>query len=795
MKANHKIKRKALPAAVSTALMMTVTGQVAIAQGKPADDGDNAVLMEEIVVTATRREASISDIPYNISAVSGDFIDGGKILSTGELLRGVPGASVIDYGARNAGVVNSIRIRGLAIDSNINMDVRLSAVPPVSTYLNDTPLYANMILKDLERVEVLRGPQGTLYGSGSLGGTVRYIARRPVPGKFEGRAEASYSVTKGSSGSNWDGDFMLNVPFGDTAAMRLVGGRLDYDGIIDLPNVYVLDGNGIPLAPNGPTDPTAVYESIKDADTVKINFARASFLWQPNDAFDALLTYAYQKDDVGGRMMPTVGVDGWGDPYGKYENGSVQREPSKRKLNMLSLEMNLDMGFATLTSSTSHYKHEGDSVSENTGFYAQAGWLGAFYYNYPRPMASAVRAFSEKAWVQEVRLVSNTKGPIDWIIGGFYRDEDSMSSQFSYLRGFHNWAQAAWGCCTLNDNDFRYVRNENFKDKALFGEVTWNVSDAFRLTGGFRHFKNDYKNDTFMGVGLYTSFAIDEQVQFSGSDSDTLYKINAAWDVNDHTMLYGTVSEGYRRGGANAVPLSGVFAENPAWQTYDPDKTTNYELGLKGSDQGHSWNLSAFYVDWKNIQLNTATTNWGFFAAQNGGDAHTQGLEAEYEVYFGRGWHANLGYAYTVGKLDETFMSADGAYVAGVKNARLPGLAKNTFNLMLENTSTFANGWRWNNRVSAYYQSKTKNNISDTDPRFAVKLDDYSVYDFNTTLFFNDNISLGLFVKNLTNARAVSGVFTENYMGTDPSQNYYGSGAKSIIARPRTIGVSVTYDF
>jgi iron complex outermembrane receptor protein len=381
------------------------------------EEAEDSVLMEEVIVTATRRESTIAEIPYNISAVTGDFIDSGKIMTTGELLRGVPGANVIDFGARNSGNVNAIRIRGLAIDSSINMDVALSAVPPVSTYINETPVYANLILKDLERVEVLRGPQGTLYGSGSLGGTVRYITRRPVLESFEGQVEGSVSVTAGSSGTNWDIDAIMNIPMGETFAARLVAGHLDYAGIFDLPNAYVLDEEGFPVAPDGILAETAEYELIKDVDTVDIDFARASLLWDPNDEFDALLSWSYQKDDIGGRMMPTESVDGWGDPYGRYETGSVQREPASRKVNIGALEMSYDFGFATLTSSTSYYKHKGDSISENTGFSAQQGWLEFYYGNYPRPMHSSERSYEDKAFIQELRLVSNTEGVVDWIVG------------------------------------------------------------------------------------------------------------------------------------------------------------------------------------------------------------------------------------------------------------------------------------------------------------------------------------------------------------------------------------------
>jgi outer membrane receptor protein involved in Fe transport len=787
-----RLKRKALSATITAALL--AAGQTSLLAQEQAGDADEASTTEEIVVTATRREQTIAEIPYNISAVSGEFIESGKIMSTGELLRGVPGANVLDWGARNSGNVNAIRIRGLAIDSSINMDVALSAVPPVSTYINETPVYANLVLKDIERVEVLRGPQGTLYGSGSLGGTVRYITRHPVLGEFEGRAEASFSQTSGSEGTNWDADVTLNVPLGETFAARVVAGNIDYAGIFDLPNAYLLDEQGFPLAPLGILDETAVYQHLEDVDTVDIEYLRASMLWQPNDTFDALLTWAHQEDEIGGRMMPTEGNDGWGDPYGRYETGSVQREPSSREVDVVSLEMSYDFGFATLTSATSGYDHTGDSISENTGFSAQQGWLSFYYYNYPRPMHSAERSYSDEAFIQELRLVSNTEGAFDWIAGVFYRDQDTRSSQVNYLRNFYNWAWTAWGCCVLGDDDFRYDRQENFKDQAVFGELTWNISDEFRLTGGFRYFDLDYTNDTFMGVGLYEAFHIDEQVFLEGSDSDTLFKVNAAFDVNDETMLYGTISEGFRRGGTNAVPLSGTFAESPAWLTYGPDTTTNYEVGIKGTWNNAFYNASLFYVDWEDIQLNTATTNWAFYAAQNGSSATTRGIELEYDLAFGEGWRVNLGYAYTEGEMDEVMWSADDVYIVAQAGAKLPGLAEHTVNAMLEYAVEIGNGIQWVNRLSGYYQSETKNSVSDTSAFFSAEMGDFSLWDFNSN-FMLGNWTIGLFVKNMFNEEGVVGIFKEEYMGTAPDQNYFGNGSKNIIARPRTVGMAVTWDF
>src|SRR4029077_18206133 len=169
--------------------------------------------------------------PYNISAVSGDEIALRQTLDTPELLRGIAGVSMVDRGARTSAVVSGIRIRGLNVDSAALGDYAVSAVATVSTYVDDTPIYANFLLKDIQRVEVLRGPQGTLYGSGALGGTVRYVMNQPELGKFSGAVGGSRSSTEGSDGVGAAGDLPLNLPVGDTTAVRLNLAVPDYAGL------------------------------------------------------------------------------------------------------------------------------------------------------------------------------------------------------------------------------------------------------------------------------------------------------------------------------------------------------------------------------------------------------------------------------------------------------------------------------------------------------------------------------------------------------------------------------------
>jgi iron complex outermembrane recepter protein len=786
------------PLAAAVGGILATSAPLAIAQD---DDQDNG-LFEEIVVTATRREASVLDIPYNISAISGRTLEAAQIFDNADLMRQVAGASVVDRGARNQGVINSIIIRGLNIDGAALGDYALNTVPTVSTYVNDTPIYANFILKDIDRVEVLRGPQGTLYGSGSLGGTVRYIMNRPDPSAFDASVFVWGSQTDGSEGTNYGGDLIVNVPLSDSSAFRVLAGTVQGAGIVDAVNVYEVDSDGIPVAPNGVLDPAASYRDVKDADTVDIKYARASLAFEPSDAFNLLLSYQMQSDDIGGRRQQTRGNNGFGEPYGDYEIGSVQLEPSSRDVDLASLEMEFDLGFATLTSSTSVYDHSGDSVSENTGFYAQLGWLGAYYYNYPRPMASAVRTYSDEAVVQELRLVSNGDNTVDWVAGAFYRDQDLNATQTSLLRGFERWADLAFGDPDLivQDQDFGYERDENFKDLGVFGEVTWNATDAFHLTLGARWFSNEFVNNTYMQVGVWdpSIFNFEDTAQFKGDEKDTLFKINAAFDLSDSQMLYATISEGYRRGGSNAVPTVGFFAEDPGWQQYDPDSVINYEIGIKGSTERLRYNVAAFYVDWKDVQLNTATTNWAFFAAANGDGAKTSGLEVELDGIISDSLRYNVGYSYVDGEVKgDALAPIDPTYVLAEDGAPLIGAAKHTLSAALEYAMELSEGFEWVTRVNGYYQSKTYNAFGDgfrTPGTFTAELDGFSLVDLTTSIA-RDNWTATLYIKNLGNEEGATGLFTELYMGTDPAQNYYGNGSKEFLALPRTLGVAFKYGF
>lgn len=773
-------------AAVSAGYALSAP-QVALAQ--------ETKLLEEIIVTATSRESAIEDVPYNISAVSGDKVAAAQITDQAELMRNIPGVAVVDRGSRNSGVINGIMIRGLNVDGAALGDYALGAAPTVSTYINSTPVYANFILKDLERVEVLRGPQGTLYGSGSLGGTVRYITRRPSTEGVELQVNSGISSTDGSEGTNYYGDLALNLPLSDSFAVRVAGGVVDNAGIVDYVNVYQLDSEGLPAAPNGILSPDAQYRVVEDADTVEITYGKFAALWQPNDNVEVALTYMTQEDEVGGRRQQTVGNDGFGNAYDDYENGSIQLEPSSREADMTALEVEVDLGFATLTSSTSDYEHTGDSISENTGFYAQLGWLGAWYYNYTRPMAQAARQYEDSAFIQEFRLVSNTAGSFDWTVGAFHISQDTVSAQQSYLRGFDRWAFTAWGAdYVATDQDWDYRRDDTFTENALYGEGTWHM-DRLHLTLGARYFDNEYESDTFMDLPLWGPGVIGDAVNENRltDDDGTLFKGNLAYDINENTMAYVTLSEGYRRGGTNAVPLTGNFAESEDWLVYDSDSVLNFELGIKGTLGSMRYSLAAFAVDWNDVQMNTSTPIGGFYAVANGDEASTSGLEVELQGDFTDNLSYGFGYAYVSAELDEDLVSPTGSLIASA-GTRLPGTAEHTVTAALDYSAPIGNqGLQFIARMATYYQSSTTNAASDSQ-RFAEELDGFTLVDGHVGLA-GDWWTLTLFAKNLTNEEGTTGVFKEEYMGTDPAQNYFGNGSKEFLAQPRTIGGNIRFTF
>ncbi|MDN3639127.1 TonB-dependent receptor [Simiduia curdlanivorans] len=792
----------------------------------PATSFAQDAFLEEIIVTASARAQAIEDIPYNISAVQGSDIEQQNIVDATDLMRTIPGISVVDRGQRNAGVVNSMVIRGINVDNGANGDIGLSAVPTVASYVDQTPLFANFLLKDIDRVEVLRGPQGTLYGSGALGGTVRYLMNKPSTEGFDASVAGTGSMTEGSDGQNYSADGMINLPLGDTVALRVSVGTVQNAGVIDYVNLYELaDGRPVVAADDGSCKSAkdsslsatevafngSCYTEEKDADSVSIDYAHAALRFEPSDNFNLQLSLRTQRDEVDARRSTTSGTDYNGNAYGDYESGSTMLEGSERDVQLASLDMEWEMGFATLTSNTSSYTHEGNGWRDNTSLWVTGNdWFDSLYPGNPRPVAYVNAGYDEEALVQEFRLVSNADDSVvDWVAGVYYMDQDKSTTNTSYLLGLNEYSEACttlgaaciadgawWLGAPLSEIDFLYDRKETFTDLAVYGELTWHLSDVLRVTGGLRWFDNELTNSTAMDFPLFEGVVVPYEDFPAQEEDGVLSKLNASWDMSENIMLYATFSQGFRRGGANAVPASGFFAElNPETvMFYKADRVDNYELGIKGTTDRLRYSADIYYVDWKDPQLNTATTWWGFFIATNGESAKTQGVEAEVTYAITDNLNLNAGYAFTSAELTADLISPQSGAVLSEDGHRLPSTAEHVVTLSLDHHHELSNGLSLNSRIAGYYQSDSINSVQDTS--IQETFDGFSLWNGSVALQA-EKWTLSLYARNIFNEAGVTGSYPSAYMSTDTNvfENYYGNNQRNYLATPRTLGLSAKYYF
>ena len=530
----------------------------------------------------------------------------------------------------------------------------------VSTYINETPLFANLRLRDIERVEVLRGPQGTLYGSGSLGGSVRYIYNKPDLSAFYGEISGGVSQTKNGDGINYESDLMLNLPVTDTFGLRASVGYTEQAGFIDQVARYKRHPDGSPVLDNGATDPIndsanfyagqPVFEhaeGVNDAETESYRLAAA---WQPSDRVAANLSYHHQSDDVGGTQMNSYAMFG----EDSLKNAALIAEPFEREVDVFALDVDIDMGFATFTASASRYQSEGEGSRDLTGFYELFSFWEAYYGNSPRPLIEDKSAFDDEGDVFEARLVSQGDGPFNWVLGAFYMKQDTAMSARQYYYGYDDYANACFietgtfggapcGLGTLfglqdangpvpvvKDEAYLVDQNNTFEDRALFGELTWHITEQWQVTGGVRYYDQTFETTQVGGLefvpGGIAARSLDTE------DSDSLFKFNSSYYLNDDTNLYLVWSEGFRRGGANGLPNEafGAAINNKAF-LYEPDTTENIEVGVKGSLAGrYRYSVALYDIDWDNMQSNLSCTGLGLLCVVNVGEAQSRGVEAEF---------------------------------------------------------------------------------------------------------------------------------------------------------------------
>jgi outer membrane receptor protein involved in Fe transport len=417
-------------------------------------------LIEEIIVTATRRAESVQDIPLNIAAFDGDLLEDREITDLAELGRNVPGLYVVDQGKRNA---NHIVVRGLNLDTIRGPEaLGNNGGETVATYVGEIPLYVDFDLTDMERVEVLLGPQGTLYGAGTLGGAIRYIPERPdfAAPSLTFRA-TSFDLAE-SDGYGLRGGMTANFPLGDNLALRATVSHYDDPGFIDAP--FLVREPGVSDPEPDFTDPAAVAANLygmEDSNDEQTLSGRVALRWQPTDAIDANLTYFYQKREVGGRSdNHSVAFQ-----TDLYTSATRYPEPNERENRLAALEVVADLGFAELTSATGYSRYEDLGQRDQTDLLITLEYA---YEAFPSFSAFTRDDQTDDTFTQELRLVSQTDGPLSWIAGLFYLDQSSVQNSREFTPHYDEYLGGV-----LRPDSLEYISalNSDLTDRGVLGEV------------------------------------------------------------------------------------------------------------------------------------------------------------------------------------------------------------------------------------------------------------------------------------------------------------------------------------
>jgi len=670
--------------------------------------------LQEVIVTATRRAQTPEEVPYSLSVVSQEQITRANVTDLASLATQVPGLSVYDFGARFAGATAPI-IRGLNATSEPR-GFRTFEQDPVGTYIGNSPISGYFHLDDIERVEILRGPQGTLYGAGALGGAIRFIPNAPQLGVLSGELGAGGLTTAHSDGVGYILNGTLNVPVGDTVALR-VSGKYDYEpGFISVAGLLKQTGSpayAVPVLadPADPVNSPGIFLTQKDWNSQRTFTGRASALWKPIEKFSAEVAYLYAK--VRGTGAPEVNPDfaGGPDPLdpritlppgGPYQTFNTSTDVFSRTTDLLSLDLSYDAGFATISSTSSYSTTDGSTIDDDTYTFGGVPFI-AYYAGIPlNPRYIEHQDYTDRAhtFTQELRLVSNT-GPdklLDYTIGAFYEKQArhgdwNVTDPGSYERSVAQgctapyFSGASFPDCLLlagpNDTTFAQADTKNFQDKSLFGELTWHFMSHGQVTFGGRHFKEEFTDAQSYTDYPFATFI--PAVPHSSSASKNTWKINPSYEYARRHYVYATWSQGFRRGGANSVPLAGFLKESPLLAQYAPDSVNNYEVGLKGRfDNGLTYTFAVFDIYWDKPQI-SASLPTGNLAVYNGNTARSRGFEFESSgPLVVPGLAYSVGVAYADAKLTSDFAlpANDGSgtivpgLVTGTAGQQLPGSPK-----------------------------------------------------------------------------------------------------------------------
>jgi outer membrane receptor protein involved in Fe transport len=592
----------------------------ALAQQAPATPPASEDESQRVVITANKRAEKQRDVAGTVSVLSGDDLERRAVVDQEGALKLTPGVQV------NKGDpgTNNISIRGLTTQGDTESG---STQRPTGFYLEDVSLnspFAKGIVDilpfDLDRVEVLRGPQGALFGSGSLGGAVRYLYAKPNLKSFEASVLGSVSkVSSGGSGVSMYG--MVNAPIADgTAALRVVA--------FDRKDPGYLDNLGT---------------NTKDANEVRQRGGRLLFTTKPTKAFTATLVISTQKTDQDDRFYSYPDST-------KLEHTAPTNGTAAGTFDFSNLTLDLDLGGHTLTSITGYWKAKAKGQGDDTELLASLGFV----------VPAVIRPFdnSSKSASQELRIANKPGGPLSYLAGVSYQTTKGNGSAQQIVNG----AAALFGTDRFALVDLTTASKAT--ETALFvdGEYGFGGGWSAGLGGRYYRTKTNYRQEGF----VFPAPSLVEPP--AGSDSGTTPKLTVKYRFADN-VWYALASKGYRFGGVNG---------NPPYRPYKSDSLWNYETGLRmNPSPGVQLDLTAFMLDWKDAQFTFYDPNPGgipFSGIANVGKARSKGLEGAARFRVSAAFEMAASLAYLDAKTTSDVVTSPGQVINS--GTRLPGSAR-----------------------------------------------------------------------------------------------------------------------
>ena len=745
------IRRNAVGIAVHAAILGTMT-QVGAAYAQESASASDATQLDEVVVTANYRHESLQSVGASIGVLGTGELENRGVVDFMDISRNVPGLNVIDNGPGQ----KTIFIRGLVGAGESTVGLYYDGMPTSGSgdsAANAGGRQADLYIFDVDRVEVLRGPQSTLYGSSALAGVVRVVTKQADVRHAESEVSLDGATTSHGSES-YAIKGMINIPLiEDRLAVRLAAYRTHDGGYINNSYLHLKDVNDVDQV--GARLNTKLV--ITDHDTLV-----GQFFVQNMQAADEGIERPF-SETIGNTFVPAAGP---------LTNDAHSRQPRTDTTKMGGLNYVHDFESFNVTVAQSYFKRDNTDDSDLAGlpyFFAGLQASGDFPPVPVIPQGVFESTQDTRMNTSEVRLVSTSSGPLNGVGGLLYQDR-TVHIVNSFLQtnadnGLIEPGIAPW---------YARAAEFNLKQKAVYGEATYDFTKKLSVTAGARVFKNDRTDHSNSIVGFMRLGGATPVQTLTATESKAIYKAGLNYKFTDNLLGYLTFSEGYRAGGT----VNQVVPQLPA--SYGPDYTHNYEAGIKSEwlDRRLQFNAAVYHIDWFDMQYSGDFFNGAFSGVLNcqGKCAHSNGVEFEVTARPMRGLDLNLATTFLKAELNQTLDAANGSPTSGTQLINTPKFT-------LSGSANY--GWSIGSHLQANVHADLQHIGEIANMSYVQSLNipapAYTLFNAAASIGVDDRWEVRLYGRNLGNTRAE--VTTQNDTVT-PAWVY--------VNRPRTVGLQVT---